>query len=82
MCPGTIKISLTFDQVLEFIRQMPLKDKAKLSRELAKETIDIRLSKLLKSFRTDELPEDIITEEVEKTRAEIYAGKKGNKGNH
>ena len=54
-----------------------IKEKVKLSKELAKETIDARLSRLLNSFKTDELSFDTITEEVEKVRTDLYAKRKG-----
>ncbi len=72
------KISLNYNQVLELVKQLPKKDKARLSKELAKDAIDVRLTRLLNSFLTDELTEEIITEEVENVRAEIYAKKKEN----
>lgn len=78
MNTNAYKITLRYDQILDLVRQLPKKDKAKLSKELAKDVIDIRLSRLLKSFQTDELTEESINEEVEKVRAEIYAKKKKN----
>jgi len=70
------RISLSYNQVLDLVKQLPIQDRVKLSKELAKEAIDKKLSRLLNSFQTDELSEDIINEEVEKVRAEIYAKKK------
>jgi ferric iron reductase protein FhuF len=75
---NAFKISLTYNQVLELVRQLPKKDKAKLSNELAKEATDKRLSRLLSAFRTDEISEDEINKEVEKARAAIYAKKQNN----
>ena len=74
---GTLQISLSYDQLLNLIKQLPIKEKVKLSKELAKETIDTRLSRLLNSFKTDELSFDTITEEVEKVRTDLYAKRKG-----
>jgi hypothetical protein len=73
---STYKITLKYNQVLELVKQLPVKEKAKLSKELAKEAIDHRLSKLLNSFATDELTDDSINEEIESIRSEIYASKK------
>ena len=56
------KISLSYDQILELVKQLPFREKAKLSKALAKETADKRLSRLLDSFQTDELNEEIISE--------------------
>jgi hypothetical protein len=49
-----------------------------LSRELAKETKDQTLTRLLDSFRTDELSQEEIDKEVEIVRGELYAQKKKN----
>jgi hypothetical protein len=67
-----LPIDLTFDQILSMIRQLPLQQKIKLSKELEKEAIDSKLSRLLKTFRTKELDMKTITEEVENVRQEIY----------
>jgi hypothetical protein len=67
------KISLSYNQILDLVQQLPVKDKAKLSNELAKVATDNRLSRLLSAFKTDELTEDEISKEVEKARSEIYA---------
>jgi len=72
------KISLNYDQILALVKQLPKREKAKLSKELAKEAINTRLTKLLNSFSTDELTEDMINQEVEKARSEIYAKKRKN----
>jgi hypothetical protein len=47
------KISLSYNQILDLVRQLPVKDKAKLSNELAKVATDKRLSRLLSAFKTD-----------------------------
>jgi hypothetical protein len=78
MSTNAYKISLKYKQVLELVKQLPKKDKARLSKELAKEAVDLRLTRLLKSFSTNELKEDLINKEVEEVRAEIYARKKEN----
>ena len=74
----SFKISLSYTQILDLVRQLPKKEKAKLSNELAKEAIDKRLSILLSSFKTDDLTEEEINQEVEKARTEIYAKKQKN----
>ena len=76
MEPEEFKISLSYNQIRELVRQLPKEEKLQLSKELAKETIDIRLSRLLESFKTDELTQDTIDEEVERIRKEIHEGKK------
>jgi len=71
----SIQITLSYDQIRNLVNQLPDKYKAKLSRELAKEAKEQRLSKLLKSFRNDELSQEEIDAEVESVRAELYAQK-------
>ncbi len=78
MNSNAYKISLNYNQVLELVKQLPKKDKVRLSKELAKEAIDIRLTRLMDSFTTGELSEEDINQEVEEVRAEIYARKKEN----
>ena len=73
MNSNAFRISLTYDQILDLVRQLPKKDKAKLSAELAKEAADKKLSRLLNAFKTDEISEDEINKEVEKARSELYA---------
>ncbi len=70
------QISLSYQQILELVKQLPYEDKAKLGKELAKETIDNRLSRLLNSFKTNELSQQEIDSEVETVRTELYAKKK------
>lgn len=67
-----VQIDLTFDQVLAVVRQLPRQQKIKLSKELEKEAIDTKLTRLLKVFRTEKLDLETITEEVEFVRQEIY----------
>ena len=72
------KISLSFGQILEVVKQLPINEKIKLSKELEKETKNKKLTELLNSFKTDELSEEIINQEVEIVRQELYARKKNN----
>jgi hypothetical protein len=58
------------------IKQLPKKQKIKLTKELEKEVIDSKLSRLLKTFRTDELDEKTIAEEVEIVRKQQYDNQK------
>jgi hypothetical protein len=67
-----LNISLTFRQILDLVRQLPRRQKILLTRELEKEAIDTKLSQILQSFRTDELSQEIIDEEVESVRQELY----------
>ena len=72
-----LRIDLTFDQVLDMVKQLPLQQKIRLSKELEKETIDSMLTRLLESFRTDELDQNTIDEEVERVRQKLYERQNG-----
>lgn len=67
-----LQIDLTFEQILSMVKQLPRQQKIKLTKELEKEAIDSKLSRLLKTFRTKDLDLDTIAEEVESVRQEIY----------
>ena len=67
-----LKIDLTFEQILSMIRQLPLQQKIKLTKELEKEAIDSKLSRLLKTFKTKKLDLKTLSDEVESVRQEIY----------
>jgi len=75
MSSEAYKIPANYSQVLKLVKQLSPQDKIKLSKELAKETVETRLNRLLDSFKTNELDENTINEEVEKVRAEIHARK-------
>ena len=68
--------NITFDQIMLMVKQLPKQQKIKLSEELEKEVIDSKLSRLLKSFKTDELDIETITKEVESVRQELYESQK------
>ena len=67
-----LQVDITFDQVLALVKQLPRKEKIKLTKELEKEGIASKLSSLLKTFRTKELSLETINKEVEIVRQEIY----------
>ena len=71
-----IQIDFTFDQVLSLVRQLPKQQKLKLTKELERDVVGSKLSRLLKTFKTDELSLDIIDKEVESVRQEIYEKQK------
>ena len=73
---SALQIDLTFDQILPLVKQLPKKQKIKLSKELEKEAINSKLTRLLETFKTDELDLKTIDEEVEIVRQEIYAKEK------
>lgn len=67
-----IQINLTFEQILSIVRQLSKREKLELSRELEKDAIDSKLTKLLNEFKTDELDEDTINQEAESVRQKMY----------
>jgi hypothetical protein len=73
---AALNIDITFDQVLKLVKQLPTKDKIKLTKELEKEGIDSKLTRLLKTFKTRELSLDLINSEVEIVRQSIYEAQK------
>ena len=73
MSLNTYQISLTFEQILELVKQLPSDDKVLLSKELTKEILNQKLTKLLEVFETDELDLETINQELETVRAAIYA---------
>jgi len=82
MYTTTYKIPLSYTQIRTLISQLSFKDKIRLGKELASETIDRKLTRLLDSFRTDELSEEIINQETEIVRKELYAKRQKNKNSH
>jgi DNA-binding HxlR family transcriptional regulator len=70
------QISLSYNQIRDLVNQLPLKEKTKLSKELEKDVKDKTLTRLLNTFRTDNIIQEEIDSEVEKVRTEIYAKKK------
>ncbi len=71
-----LQIDITFEQILSIVRQLPRQQKIKLTKELEKEAIDTKLSRLLKSFKTKDIDLKTINEEVENVRQEIYEKQK------
>ena len=69
---NALQIDLTFEQILSIVKQLPKQQKIKLTKELEKDVIDTKLSRLFKTFRTEDLDLKTITEEVEIVRQEIY----------
>jgi len=73
---AALQLDVTFEQVLALVKQLPRAEKVKLTEALASEDIDARLSKLLKTFRTNDLSMDTITQEVEAVRQDMYDRRK------
>lgn len=73
---AALQVDLTFDQVLALVRQLPRQEKIKLTKELEKESVETKLESLLNIFHTDELGLDIIEEEIETVRQQLYDSRK------
>ena len=69
---NALQIDITYDQVLSLVKQLPVKDKIKLTKELEKEGIESKLTRLLDTFKTKELSMSVINKEVETVRQKIY----------
>ena len=70
-----LQIDISYDQVLSLVKQLPTKDKIKLTKELEKEGIESKLTRLLGTFKTKELSLETINKEVEIVRQNIYERK-------
>ena len=69
---NALQIDITYDQVLSLVKQLPVKDKIKLTKELEKEGIESKLTRLLDTFKTKELSMSVINKEVETVIQKIY----------
>ena len=65
MNPTLYQLSLSFEQVLSLVKQLPEADKLKLSEALSKELPDSKMSHLFQAFKTDKSCLENITQEVE-----------------
>lgn len=72
---AAIQVDFTYEQVLNLVKLLPNKDKIKLTKELEKEGIESKLSRLLTTFKTKELSLATINKEVEMVRQKIYESK-------
>ncbi|MGL5193075.1 MAG: type II toxin-antitoxin system VapB15 family antitoxin [Chroococcales cyanobacterium] len=72
MTPIQYQLSLSLEQVLSLVKQLPDSEKLKLSEALSKELLDSKLTHLLEAFNTDEISLETIDPEVEAVRSEIY----------
>jgi hypothetical protein len=68
---ATAQTDILYEQVLSLAKQLPRQQKIRLSRELEKEEIDMRLSDLQKALHSDEVSLDVIGEEIEIIRRRI-----------
>lgn len=73
---NSVQIDLSFQQILSVVKKLSQQQKLKLSRELEKDLIDSKFTKLMSAFKTDEISEEDINEEVEIVRASRYEKRK------
>ena len=71
-----LHLDITFDQILSLVKQLPFKEKIKISKELEKEGIKTKLTSLLETFKTHDLSLETINQEVEIVRQKNYDQKK------
>jgi hypothetical protein len=69
---AAIPVNLSFEQLLLMVKHLQIK----LSKELEKEAIGTKLTRLLKSLKTKELDFETLTNEVEIVRQAIYDKRK------
>ena len=67
-----LQIEVTFEQIMSMVKQLPRQQMVKLTKELEKEVIDSKLSRLMKTFKTNELDLETLNSEVEMVRQIIY----------
>ena len=72
MSTNSYSAPVSFSQLLSMLRQLPVRQKIKIARELEKDVIDSKLSSLLESFKTDELSLETIELEVNEVRKQLY----------
>jgi len=73
MTTANLRISLNFNQILEIVQQLSDQEKLQLNQVLTKDLINKKLTGFLEDFKTDELSLELINQEVETVRSEIYA---------
>ena len=76
MATASLKIRLSYNQILELARQLSDEDKLQLNRELSAEVRKIELQRLLQVFMSDEISLEEITSEVELVRQARYEARK------
>ena len=76
MATASLKIRLSYNQILELARQLSDEDKLQLNRELSAEVRKIELQRLLQVFKNDEISLEEISSEVELVRQARYEARK------
>jgi hypothetical protein len=73
MTTANLQISLNFNQILEIVQQLSDQEKLQLNQVLTKDLINKKSTGFLEDFKTDELSLELINQEVETVRSEMYA---------
>ncbi len=73
MTTANLQISLNFNQILEIVQQLSDQEKLELNQVLTKDLINKKLTGFLEDFKTDELSLELINQEIETVRSEMYA---------
>lgn len=76
MAIAALNINLDYNQIVNLVKQLSVRDRIRLSRELTKDTLVTEMQYYLDRFRTNELSEKEILSEVESVRQDIYDQKK------
>jgi hypothetical protein len=76
MTSNAYQLSLSFEQVLKLVKQLPDTEKLRLNQELEKDIRERTMTQLLEDFQTDEITAETIDQEVEAVRSELYAKRK------
>lgn len=71
-----LQIDISFEQILDLVKKLPKKQQLELTKELEREGIKSKLSKLLTKFKTDELSLETIDSEVEMVRQKLFKSQK------
>lgn len=73
MTTANLQISLNFNQILEIVQQLSDQEKLELNQVLTKDLLNKKLTGFLEDFKTDELSLELINQEAETVRGEMYA---------
>lgn len=74
-------LNLSYNQILGLVKQLPVRSRLKLGKELTKEATEIELKHFLDAFHTDEISEEDILSEVKQVRKERYEKRQKEEGN-
>lgn len=68
-------IDISYDQMLLLLQQMPVRSQLRIGKALTRQNTRAELNRFLDTFRTDEISEEDIMNEVKAVRQERYAKK-------